>query len=210
MDLRDLREDYSVDQLHKKDLIKNPFEQFKEWLKEAQKSNIKEATAMSLSTVNSSGQPSSRMVLLKELDDDGFIFYTNYQSRKGKEILNNSAVALLFFWDLLERQVRIEGQIEKISLDKSDQYFAQRPIKSQIGAIASPQSEVIASREWLEEKFENESQSEGATKRPEHWGGYIVKPSYFEFWQGRRSRLHDRFAFNLNEEKAWNISRLAP
>ncbi len=211
--ITDLRQNYQFNILSELDIHKNPFEQFSLWFEVALKSNIREPNAMSIATVSLEGHPSIRTVLLKEYNKAGFIFYTNYKSRKGKELAKNPYIALLFFWDTLERQIRIEGKAQYISSQASDNYFNSRPKPSRIGAVASPQSEIIPNRNILEknmkllnEKYSNTTQ----IKRPEHWGGYIVKPTLFEFWQGRPSRLHDRIQYTLTQTGEWKIDRLAP
>jgi pyridoxamine 5'-phosphate oxidase len=191
---------------------KNPFLQFDRWFKEMLKADFKEPTAVAVATSTKSGKPSVRMVLMKEYNDDGFVFYTNYQSRKGRELQENPKAAMLFFWDRLERQVRIEGKVQRVSQAQSDDYFNIRPRESRIGAIASPQSRVIESRAVLEKKIAaltKQYESVDIIPRPPHWGGFILKPSYFEFWQGRPSRLHDRIVYALSKGK-WAIKRLAP
>ncbi|MCL4121660.1 UNVERIFIED_CONTAM: hypothetical protein GTU68_044138 [Idotea baltica] len=191
----------------------NPFVQFENWFNEAVASPINEANAMIISTADEHNQPSSRVVLLKGFNEKGFVFYTNYESKKGQNLTQNPQISILFFWDLLERQIRIEGVAEKLSFADSEKYFQSRPKGSQIGAWASPQSMLIKSREvldnnkqMLEEKFANEEK----LPCPKHWGGYIVKPEYFEFWQGRSNRLHDRFIYEADEFDNWEMSRLAP
>ena len=207
-DLHHNRRNYTLHELTEQTISPNPFEQFAWWYQDATKSNIHEPNAMTLATATAAGQPSARIVLLKFFDENGFVFYTNYLSRKGREAGQNPQVALLFFWDELERQVRIEGRVEKIEAKLSEQYFEARPYESQLSAIVSEQSAEIPNRQVLEEKLEALRQS-GFVKRPEHWGGYVVKPHYFEFWQGRASRLHDRIVYVL-ENGAWRIKRLAP
>jgi pyridoxamine 5'-phosphate oxidase len=190
----------------------DPFHQFSNWWKEAIDSSIDEVNAMTLATADKQGFPTARIVLLKDYDEKGFVFFTNYLSRKGKEIDENPQATLLFFWKELERQVRIEGRIIKVDEKESDEYFHSRPIGSRIGAWSSPQSQVIASREVLEnnvQRFESEFAGISLIPRPPHWGGYRLIPAYFEFWQGRPNRLHDRVAYLL-EEKSWKIERLAP
>ncbi|MES2332075.1 MAG: pyridoxamine 5'-phosphate oxidase [Bacteroidota bacterium] len=209
--ISDIRTDYKLRSLDEADVAADPIAQFTSWWDEAVNSKIDEVNAMTLATVNSEGRPSARIVLLKGFDEKGFVFFTNYQSKKGKELEENPHAALVFFWKELERQVRIEGGIEKISEEDSDAYYHSRPIGSRIGAWASPQSEVIDGRDVLEnnlkaleKKFET-----GAIPRPGHWGGYILRPSVIEFWQGRSSRLHDRIQYSL-KESGWVIERLAP
>jgi pyridoxamine-phosphate oxidase len=174
-------------------------------------SNIEEPNAMTLATSNSKGKPSARIVLLKGLSNDGFVFYTNYESRKGKELKENPHASLLFFWKELERQVRVEGTVSKADEEKSNEYFSGRPELSKIGAWSSPQSNVIKNRDYLEENVLKYQQqfNDGIIPRPPHWGGYIVKPTVIEFWQGRPSRLHDRIQYTINNNK-WIIERLAP
>lgn len=208
-----LRQEYGEAGLEPEDLSPDPIIQFAEWLQEAINQQILEPNAMTLATVDGQGRPSARIVLLKGFDADGFVFYTNYQSRKGEEIRLNPNAALVFFWAALERQVRVEGVIEKVDAPTSDRYFLSRPPGSQIGAAASPQSRVIPSRQVLDEaaKALAEKYGEnGGLSRPEHWGGYVVKPQAIEFWQGRKSRLHDRIRYRLLPGGAWEKDRLAP
>lgn len=190
--------------------VKNcPFEQFEDWLQEAyDEEDIIEPNAMTVCTVDTEGQPSARIILLRNFSQDGFEFFTNYNSQKGSEIEENSKVALCFYWAKLERQIRIEGNAEKLSAKKSDSYFNARPIESRISAIISKQSQVVASREELEKKVQDFRASNQAIVRPKDWGGYIVKPSKIEFWQGRPSRLHDRIRYSLKDD--WLIERLYP
>ncbi|MCE7064879.1 pyridoxamine 5'-phosphate oxidase [Dyadobacter sp. CY326] len=206
-----LRQDYNFKGLHEADLDSNPLRQFKLWFEEVIKAGISEPNAMLLSTV-STGRPSARIVLLKDLDHTGFTFFTNYDSKKGKEIEANPQVALTFFWKEFERQVRIEGLIEKTTDAESAEYFAVRPRGSQIGAWASDQSRHVESREALEERTQLlEQKFAGAeVPRPPHWGGYRVIPDYMEFWQGRPSRLHDRLVYTKTADNGWNIERLCP
>ncbi len=207
-DLHNNRRNYTRHELTENKISPNPYEQFGWWLEEATGNGILEPNAMALSTVGSNGRPSSRIVLLKAFDENGFVFYTNYNSRKGREISSNHFASLLFFWDTAERQVRIEGTIEKVEAHLSEKYFAERPYESRLSAIVSAQSEEIPSREYLEDRLEDLKQA-GEIKRPETWGGYILKADYFEFWQGRASRLHDRIVYQ-SENGAWKIKRLAP
>jgi pyridoxamine 5'-phosphate oxidase len=210
MNIADLRNDYALRSLDESDVDANPFTQFHAWLSEALKAEVPEPTAMTLATVDSAGQPSARIMLLKALDERGFVFYTNYESRKGKHLAANPRAALTFFWKELERQVRIEGTIEKVSSKESDEYFAIRPLGSRIGAWASTQSATIESRQWLEARVKvAEAQYGDNPPRPPHWGGYRVLPEWLEFWQGRQSRLHDRIAYSRSGS-AWTISRLSP
>jgi pyridoxamine 5'-phosphate oxidase len=207
-DLHDKRRNYIKHELTERKISPNPYEQFGWWLEDATNDGVLEPTAMVLSTATKSGKPSSRVVLLKAFDENGFVFYTNYHSRKGREISENNSGCLLFFWDKMERQVRIEGTFEKTEAHLSEKYFSSRPFESRLSAIVSEQSEEIPSREYLEDKLLRVQQS-GEIKRPEHWGGYILKADYFEFWQGRASRLHDRIVY-VSEDGAWKIKRLAP
>lgn len=206
--IADLRLDYKLATLNEQDVAADPVQQFEHWWLEVIQSELEEPNAMTLATSTPDGKPSARIVLLKSFDEDGFLFFTNYESRKGHELAANPQVTLLFFWKELERQVRIEGTVSKAPANISDEYFLSRPVGSQIGAIASPQSQVIPGRAFLEDKVkELEGQ---ALQRPEHWGGYLVKPLQIEFWQGRSSRLHDRLLYTLGQDGNWGISRLAP
>jgi len=207
-DLKNMRENYVKGEFSIDNAYPSPFNQFEKWFEDAKKSNIIEPNAMVLSTATKTGSPSSRIVLLKGFDEHGFIFFTNYNSRKGKELFDNPYACLNFWWGALERQIRIEGVVEKTSPKESDDYFYSRPVGSQAGAVTSPQSDVIESREWLEKKF-IETQLTGNIKRPEQWGGYILKPNAIEFWQGRTNRLHDRLLYK-KETDTWKIVRLAP
>jgi pyridoxamine 5'-phosphate oxidase len=209
--IANIRNEYKLDGLLEQDAHENPLKQFEKWFEEVIKSDIDESNAMVLSTCVSN-KPSSRVVLLKGIDAHGFVFFTNYQSKKGKSMALNPQVSLNFFWKELERQVRVEGLVEKVTAEESDIYFASRPRASQIGAWVSAQSEVIPDRETLAQQVQNiEAKFEGvAVSRPPHWGGYRVIPHYIEFWQGRPSRLHDRIAYTLNEDHSWKIERLSP
>lgn len=209
--IADIRKIYQKKSLNENDVANDPIEQFKVWWDEAIASNTDEVNAMTLATATKDGKPSARIVLLKGIHDNGFIFFTNYKSRKGYEIAENSYVALLFFWKELERQVRIEGSIRKIGAEESDAYFKSRPLESRIGAWVSPQSHVIPGRNFLEEKQKN-IEAEFHNKeipRPPYWGGYIVIPEVMEYWQGRPGRLHDRILYTLNGNE-WKKERLAP
>jgi len=211
MSIAELRKDYSRASLSELEVAADPIAQFSVWLDEAIKAQIPEPTAMSVATVGTNGKPSSRIVLLKQVDATGFTWFTNYQSRKGQEIDQQPYVALLFHWVELERQVRIEGKIERVSAVENDQYFSSRPLLSQLGAIASEQSQAIDSREALEAQFSAVEQQYGKHPiRPEHWGGYRVVPENLEFWQGRRSRLHDRVFYTRTADGSWKRQRLQP
>jgi pyridoxamine 5'-phosphate oxidase len=211
--LADLRKTYAQRTLSKADVLPDAVHQFRQWLEEAIAAQLEEPTAFTLSTVSSTGQPSSRVVLLKGLpNNEGFLFYTNYESRKGQELAAHPLAALNFFWPGLERQVRVEGRIEKAPESMSTEYFQSRPRSSQLGAWASPQSREIGSRkelEALEARVAEEFGAQDPLPRPPHWGGFVVRPQRIEFWQGRPSRLHDRIVYE-REGDAWRRSRLAP
>ena len=212
-DLSDWRLVYSLGALLEKDLRENPMEQFQQWFLQAQQSDtVEEANAMSVATIGLDGFPKTRVVLLKKFTDEGFIFYTNYDSEKGKAILTHPKICLSFFWPALERQIIIKGTAEKLLANLSDGYFQSRPRGSQLGAIVSDQSQVIPSREYLEEKLASlEKEMEGKPlERPENWGGFLVRPYSTEFWQGRPNRLHDRIRYTLQEDYDWKIERLSP
>ena len=198
-------------ELNERSVDKNPFIQFGKWYEGVLSSKLNEPASMMLSTADVNGNPSARIVLLKEIDDSGFVFYTNYGSRKGKDLKENPKAALTFFWDELLRQIRIEGRIEKISKETSKKYFSSRPRESQIGAWVSAQSSVIPNREILENKFDELEEKFGNEEipLPDFWGGYRVIPNYFEFWQGRENRLHDRICYK-KENDEWKIFRIAP
>lgn len=209
-DLKNMRLNYERNQLTESNVDKNPFTQFKHWFNEILTSDIIEPNAMTIATATNSGIPSVRVVLLKEFDQTGFTFFTNYNSRKGRELEENPFAALLFWWGIFERQVRVEGKVEKISKEESEAYFNIRPLKSRFGALASNQSEVIESRALLEERFHDLEKKWGENPpKPENWGGYKLIPSRFEFWQGRRDRLHDRICYEKVND-VWRIFRLSP
>ncbi len=197
-------EENSVDQ--------NPLDLFLRWFREAQASGSRLPDAMTLATATKDGKPSARMVLLKQADEQGFVFYTNYRSKKARELDENPRAALVLYWVQLDRQVRIEGTVERISAEESDEYFATRPRESQLGALASPQSDVIDSRELLEKRYADldELYRDREVERPEHWGGYRLKPELIEFWQNRAGRLHDRINYVRQADGSWAIKRLAP
>jgi pyridoxamine 5'-phosphate oxidase len=212
-DLSNYRKSYDKNQLLETEIPNEPLSLFKQWFQEVEASNqIEEVNAMTVSSMGLDGYPKSRVVLLKKYDHEGFVFYTNYNSEKGKAIAANPNICISFFWDKFERQVIIKGIASKISDEQSDTYFASRPVGSQLGAIVSYQSEIIPSRAFLEEKlqlleqqFENKS-----IPRPTNWGGFIIKPTEIEFWQGRPNRLHDRIRYKLQENSIWKIDRLSP
>lgn len=211
-DISNIRTEYTKAILAFEHTAADPIRQFETWFEEAQKSEVPEPNAMTLSTASPDGRPSARIVLIKEVNDKGFVFFTNYESRKGQDIEANPFGALTFFWQPLERQVRIEGRLEKVNPAVSDAYFASRPRASQLGAWASPQSQEIQSRGILEIKEKNYEEKFAGQEipRPEHWGGYILLPDYAEFWQGRSSRLHDRIVYELQQNNTWNRKRIAP
>lgn len=210
--IADIRKEYKLRSLAEKDVQPDPFLQFDSWWKEAIGANLEEVNAMTLATASADGMPDARIVLLKAVDENGFVFYTNYHSAKGQQLLENPRASLLFFWAGLERQVRISGLVSLASAKQSDEYFGSRPEGSRIGAWASPQSEVIESREWLEAEERRLTRELGGDtrRRPPHWGGYVVRPTRMEFWQGRPSRLHDRIQYTLQGNGRWIIERLAP
>jgi pyridoxamine 5'-phosphate oxidase len=196
--------------LNEADVSADPYTQFQRWFDEALRAELPMVNAMTLATVGADGAPSARIVLLKGIDHNGFVFYTNYMSRKGRELAGNPRAALVFHWTDLEREVRIDGSVEKVTAAESDEYFASRPLGSRHAAIASPQSEVVASRAVLEARFNAAAADHGeAAPRPTHWGGYRVLPTSIEFWQGRPSRLHDRLLYTRQGDR-WTIVRLAP
>ena len=210
-EISNLRKDYTLKELHKKNVSKNPFDQFSKWFDDAVKSKIEQPNAMILATATKDGIPSVRVVLLKGVDQDGFKFFTNYNSQKGRELNENPSASLLFFWFELERQIRISGRVEKVSQKESEEYFQTRPYESQLGAWASSQSEVIPDREFLDKKYEEFKMKfkEGEVPLPPYWGGFKLIPHSFEFWQGRENRLHDRIQY-LRVKDDWKIERLSP
>jgi pyridoxamine 5'-phosphate oxidase len=207
----DLRKDYGQASLDEADVADDPVRQFTRWFEEALKAEVNEPNAMGVSTVDERGRPSSRIVLIKQFDDRGFTWYTNYDSQKGMQLNGNPFASLLFFWSELERQVRIEGKVERTSAEESDKYFNSRPLKSRLSAIASHQSAPIASRADLEHNYEEVARQLGETpQRPQHWGGFRLVPERIEFWQGRRSRFHDRVVYTRQEDGSWTRQRLQP
>jgi pyridoxamine 5'-phosphate oxidase len=210
--IADIRTEYKKQSLSEQDILHDPIAQFDKWWQEANSAGIDEPNAMTLATASADGMPDARIVLLKGFNEKGFAFYTNYNSAKGQQLLENPRATLVIFWKELERQIRISGLVSLAPGKMSDDYFDSRPEGSRIGAWASPQSEPIESREWLEEN-ERKLRSDWAGKeiiRPAHWGGYLVKPVKMEFWQGRPSRLHDRILYSLQNTGTWKIERLAP
>lgn len=211
-DIQDLREDYKFGHLLEDALPRDPMQLFHQWFGEAQESNILEPNAMTLATVDANGRPSARIVLLKEIRSEGFVFYTNYNSRKGIDISGNAFVSSVFLWKEIERQVRIEGKAIKLSEEASTSYYHSRPKGSQIGAWVSPQSQSISDRSVLEDEYEklsNQYQNADQLPKPPNWGGYVIIPEMIEYWQGRTSRLHDRIRYKA-VENGWAIDRLAP
>jgi len=209
--IAELRIDYTKGTLDIGDLAANPFDQFEQWFEQAKECEVDEPNAMCLATVDSEGQPFTRTVLLKGLSRKGLVFYTNYGSRKATQMEANAKVSATFLWLPLQRQVSVKGSVERVSREESEEYFVSRPIASKLGAWASPQSQVIPSRKVLEEKFDDAKSkfANGEVPLPDNWGGYRIVPKTFEFWQGRRGRLHDRFIFKLENEQ-WQVDRLAP
>lgn len=211
-EIAQLRKDYTMHDLNEEEVAASPIQQFEHWWNDAAKSEILEMNAMTLATTGHDGMPEARTVLLKAFDEQGFVFFTNYNSAKSKQLDFNINCCLLFFWKELERQVRINGIAEKISMKESMEYFDSRPHGSKVGAWASPQSMVVAGKAWLKETFEYYAErfKHGEIPKPPHWGGYRVKPQRIEFWQGRPSRMHDRILYSITDEGNWTIERLAP
>lgn len=213
LSLQDIRKNYSLRELDTSAVLPDPIDQFRVWMQEALTAQAEEATAMTLSTADANGRPSARIVLLKSVEETGFVFYTNYESRKGRQLLENPYASLTFFWPILERQVRVEGRVEKVPETMSDQYYQSRPLGSQIGAWSSPQSQPISGRSVLEARemeYKNKFEGLATLPRPQHWGGFIVLPERIEFWQGRQNRLHDRVLYEKDENQKWHLQRLAP
>ena len=209
--LYDMRREYEAGELNEQDLTAEPLVMFGRWLQEAVNTGVTEPNAMTLATATTEGRPSARVVLLKEVNSEGFVFFTNYLSRKGRELLENPHAALVFDWHEMERQVRIEGRVEKLTAKESDDYFISRPENAKIGAWTSPQSKIVKDRSELD-KLRKETEQRFAHKeihRPDHWGGFLIRPTVIEFWQGRPDRMHDRIAYYKTEE-GWSMHRLAP
>ena len=211
MNVADVRREYAREGLRRRDLAADPVEQFLKWLGEAKAAYPSDFTTMVLATADPSGRPSARVVLLKACDERGFVFYSNYGSRKGRELEENPRASLVFYWRAFDRQVRVEGRVEKVPREETEIYFRSRPLGARIGAWASRQSEVIADREELERAVREAEERFGeSVPCPEDWGGLRVVPDEIEFWQGRESRLHDRFRYRRGEGGAWTIDRLSP
>lgn len=213
LDITRLRKEYTLHGLHRKDLLPDPIQQFNVWFEESVRSaGDREPNAMTLATADREGHPSARVVLLKGFDERGFVFFTNYESRKGQHLAQNPRAALNFHWPWLERQIQIEGNVSRVSHEESQTYFDKRPLKSRLSAIISPQSNPVSSRTELEQRLEEVSRQypNGNPPVPEFWGGYRVFPERMEFWQGRENRLHDRFLYTLTLDGSWRIERLGP
>jgi pyridoxamine 5'-phosphate oxidase len=212
IDISQLREYYKESHMKESEAAEDPIDQFNVWFNEAVESGLELPNAMALATVGRDSKPSVRMVLLKGFDKNGFVFFTNYQSRKGEELQHNPSAALVFWWGELERQIRIEGSVRKISGEESDRYFHTRPKGSQLGAWASPQSRIVENQQILQDSFERYKKRYDDRKipRPPHWGGFCLRPHLVEFWQGRPDRLHDRLQYTLETDGRWKLRRLAP
>ncbi len=209
--LADTRRQYDYSSLTRKQLNTDPFEQMQLWLQQAKDAELKDATSMILATTDNNAMPDARIVLLKQLDEKGFCWYTNYASHKGRQLADNPLACLLFYWRDFDRQVKIQGTVEKLSRSEAEEYFHSRPLASQFSAAASEQSQPIASRQALEDKLQQLHNTDtSAVARPESWGGYRLIPGAFEFWQGRENRLHDRFTYTQNDAGHWSITRLQP
>jgi pyridoxamine 5'-phosphate oxidase len=210
--IAEIRKEYSYKALVETEIESNAIKQFNIWWQDALEAKITEVNAMTVATASADGMPSARTMLLKGFSEKGFVFFTNYESYKGQQLSENPKACLVFFWKELERQVRITGLIEKTSDQENDAYFQSRPRESQVGAIASPQSQVIESRQWLDERYKklNEQFENTTVQRPQRWGGFLVRPVIIEFWQGRPGRLHDRIQYTIQEDGAWKVERLAP
>ncbi len=212
MSVSNIRSEYGKHALHESEVDPNPFRQFRAWFEEATAAGIPDVNAMTLATATRDGRVSARIVLLKGFDERGFSFFTNYESRKGRELEENPNAALVFHWQPFERQIRIEGTVSRMTPAEADEYFDSRPFGSKVGAAASPQSRPVPSRAYLEERFAmiEHQHTDGSVPRPPHWGGFRVEPHALEFWQGRPSRLHDRLLYVRKEDGSWVIQRLAP
>lgn len=212
VNIADIRDGYEREGLTKKDMQGNPVAQFNGWMEEAVNAGLSQPNALTLATASKDGRPSARIVLLKEVSDDGFVFFTNYEGRKGEELKENPYAAMVFLWPSLSRQVRINGIVSRVDAAISDAYYATRPKGSQLGAWASPQSKVVENRQYLENALQEVERkfAEVDPPRPSHWGGYCLKPEVIEFWQGRPNRLHDRIRYSTDADGRWIIERLAP
>lgn len=210
--MNDTRDKYAQEELDEKTVARDPIRQFQVWFRDALSENLILPEAATLATADGNNRPAGRMVLLKQVDERGFVFYTNYASEKARALAENPFASMVFYWPQLERQVRVEGSVTRVSEQESDEYFRSRPRDSQIGALASPQSEVIESRAVLDERFREleEEYRDRPIERPSQWGGYRIKPERIEFWKGRKGRLHDRILYELQSDQSWSIKRLAP
>ena len=210
--IAEIRKEYSYKALVESEVEADPIKQFNIWWQDALEAKIGEVNAMTVATASADGLPSARTMLLKGFSEKGFVFFTNYNSYKGQQLAENPKACLVFFWKELERQVRVTGLIEKTSEEESNSYFQSRPKASQVGAIASPQSQVIENRQWLDDQYKKliDQFENTAIQRPEHWGGFVVKPVIMEFWQGRPGRLHDRIQYTISQDGSWKVERLAP